>query len=124
MLAIVSDESLKSLRDLTKDHLPLLEAINSNCQKILKDNFNFPKHKIRAYIHYLPTFFQFHVHFTHVDNSNESSTIERARFLQDVIHNINLDSNYYQKATMQIFVKDSEKLFQNFKEKIPKIFDA
>jgi m7GpppX diphosphatase len=123
LLAITSDESLRSLRDLDGSHIPLLESIESNCQSVLKEKFDFPKHKIRSFVHYLPTFFQFHVHFTHVDAMHEGFATERARLLPEVIFNLKLDPNYYKKATLPLFIQDSEKLYEKFNIEMPKLLE-
>ncbi len=63
----VITKSLFSIRDLTGDHLPMLKSICSESYKVIEEKFGLPAHKVRAYFHYLPTYWLVHVHFTHVD---------------------------------------------------------
>jgi m7GpppX diphosphatase len=91
LLAMVHAKDIKSLRDLTHRHLPLLKKLWNDgnkailgiyCFKKIKAASNLVSHvsfccvitekygvhqsQIRAYIHYQPSHYHFHVHFTHL----------------------------------------------------------
>lgn len=53
--------------------------------------------KIRAFIHYQPTFYYFHIHYLNIDFDSNSIQIKRAHDLFGVIQNLKLDSEYYKK---------------------------
>lgn len=94
LLAIVRKTGIKSLRDLTEEHLPLLRNILNKClvcsdsktlikynyknvmyvrdydcfvlQKVIKEQYGLPSSRIRAFLHYQPTFYHLHIHFTYL----------------------------------------------------------
>lgn len=88
-LAIVNDRSIRSLRDLTGSHLKLLRNIryrglfptldkhelalmlfvftsSNESLEAISQKFGADVSSLRVYVHYQPTYYHFHVHFTHV----------------------------------------------------------
>ena len=104
-LAIVKDSNLKSIRDLTDIHIPLLENIKYNSLNVISKKYNINKNKIRAYFHYHPSFWHLHVHFNSIDTNVESASIDRSYKLNDIITNIKISSNYYQKVYLDVVKK-------------------
>lgn len=60
---LVQTKSIRSLRDLTPDHLPLLNKIRSTTQAVVKDKFDVDKDKIRLFVHYQPSYCTSHILF-------------------------------------------------------------
>jgi m7GpppX diphosphatase len=54
------------LRDLTGVHLPFLLNLKNRCLAAIRSRFSVPASQIRAFVHYQPTFYHFHVHFAHI----------------------------------------------------------
>lgn len=102
-LAIVKDKRLMSLRDLNTNHLNLLNKIYNVGTELLCAKYNISKEKIRVYFHYHPSFWQLHVHFNLVNKKVSGAMIDFSHLMQNVINNINLMSDYYQKATIEIY---------------------
>lgn len=117
-LALPQDRTLKSLRDINADHLPLLKSILENSFKALKETFGIDPTQIRAHFHYHPTFWHLHVHFCHEKMLQKSSAfLGRSIFLEEVIENLELfDPNYYQKRTMMVQVGERTKIFKLLQE--------
>ncbi|RLN88984.1 hypothetical protein BBJ28_00023024, partial [Nothophytophthora sp. Chile5] len=65
-LAIVHDRSLRSLRDLNGSHLKLLRNIRNASLEVLSEKFGVRASSVRMYVHYQPTYYHLHVHFSHV----------------------------------------------------------
>lgn len=63
-LAIVHQLDLKSLRLLTAKHLPLLQNIQTKGIGAVKEKFGLDETQLRIYVHYQPSFYHFHIHFT------------------------------------------------------------
>lgn len=115
-LGIVFDEEIRSVRDLKRDHLNLLK----NLLKAKKDleilaNEELSKNGInrnvslRAFIHYHPSFYHFHVHYIDTILNIDNCKINRAIDLNDIIQNISIKDNYYQTVTLNIeVIKNSE----------------
>ena len=93
LLAMPKNRALKSVRDLTGEHLPMLKSILAESYELIEAKFKVPKHKIIAMFHYLPTYWLLHVHFVHIDKQ-----IRDARDhipLEVVIDNIEMMTDYY-----------------------------
>ncbi len=101
-LAIVKDGSLKSIRDLRQEHIPLLNNIYENGTRTIKELYGIDKDQVRVYFHYRPTFWHLHVHFNLISNIEEGSNIDISHRLQTVITNLELKSNYYEMATLEV----------------------
>ncbi|XP_069692375.1 m7GpppX diphosphatase [Periplaneta americana] len=117
LLAIVHKEGIKSLRDLRASHLPLLKNIEEKGIKAIEEKYNIPSCQLRIYIHYQPTFYHLHVHFTYLKYDAPGIYAERAQLLSTVIGNIEIASDYYQRTTLSFVVKETENLFLKYEEK-------
>lgn len=101
LLAFVRDTSIRSLRDLTSQHIPLLKHIYNKSMEYIEETYNISRKKFRIYIHYPPTTWVLHIHFNLIQNTSVSSSVEYSHSLYDVLNNLNLDSEYY-KRTMYV----------------------
>ena len=99
--AIVSRRDIYSLRDLKPEHLPLLENIYTKGVNAISTKYLIPAQQIRVFIHYQPSFYHLHVHFTHVKGEHNGFQCERAHMLTHVIENIRLVPDYYQRVTLE-----------------------
>ena len=61
--------------------------------------YRVPRDQIQAFVHYLPQFYHFNMHFTLLKNEF-GTTCERGHLLQDVIQNLEMDSEYYCQRVM------------------------
>ena len=120
LLAIVNDTSLLSLRDITGDNLTLLENIKSVCNKLICNGFTYNNtliklsiSKVRFFIHYIPSYWHLHIHIVSVDYGYKGMSINEAHYLDDVIHNIKLDTNYYKNKTINFIECTKNKLIKN-----------
>eukprot|EP00041_Stephanoeca_diplocostata_P009912 m.156685 g.156685 ORF g.156685 m.156685 type:complete len:306 (+) comp17948_c0_seq2:230-1147(+) len=104
LLAIVRDRSLKSLRDLTGDHVSLLRDIRDEGLRVLHERFSVDRSEVRVYLHYLPTFYHLHVHFDHVSGERLGGSwdVGKAILLDDVIDNLARTSDHYTTGSMTV----------------------
>lgn len=56
LTVIVQTRSIRSLRDLTTAHIPLLTKIRDTTQQVVKDRFDVDKGKLRLFVHYQPSY--------------------------------------------------------------------
>jgi hypothetical protein len=91
-LVVFKDESLKTIRDLREQHATMLEEIRSTVSQWTKSRH---RRSYALYFHYLPSVFQLHLH---VNSNAHIVNKRRAHYLQTVIRNVRLDSEYYKKA--------------------------
>ena len=106
------DSNIKCLRDLNEKHLKLLESFYFEGKKVFKEKLGVNENKIRAFIHYPPSFYYFHVHYLGIEKEDFSACINRAVDLGEVIQNIKLKKDYYQTITIDQTVKIGSKLYE------------
>lgn len=103
-LAICKDRSLKTLRDLRGHHVKLLKRIRLQCTEFIMATTGWKKHNIMAYIHYLPSVFQLHIHFCAPYGSYTTLDVLKVHPLDTVISNLEIDPEYYRKVTLSTVV--------------------
>lgn len=112
ILAIVRRSGLTCLRDLRGDDVDLLRHIGTVGRRVIGERYAVLASQLRVYIHYLPTFFHLHIHFTHVDSQLPGQQPERVHLLENVINNLQLLPDYYQRATLSVRVGEKDPLFK------------
>ncbi|KAM8989365.1 m7GpppX diphosphatase [Ara ararauna] len=116
LIALVHRREVKSLRDLTAEHLPLLRNILQEGKEAIMKRFSVPGSQLRIYLHYHPSYYHLHVHFTALGYDAPGISVERAHLLTDVIDNLVLDSTYYQKRALTFTLQADKELFKRFQE--------
>ncbi|KAL4226763.1 hypothetical protein ACF0H5_014743 [Mactra antiquata] len=116
LVAIAHKHGIKSLRDLNASKLPLLKNILNQGKNAIMKKYNVPSWKLHAYIHYQPSYYHFHVHFTNIKLEAPGFDADRAHLLTDVIENIEMMDTYYEKKTLTFVARETEDLFLKFKE--------
>lgn len=106
-LAIVKDYNLRSIRDLTTIHINLLEEIYNTGLNVIQEKYAIDKNQIRVYLHYYPSVWHLHVHFNLHKNDMESATVDYCHLLYNVISNIKLIPDYYQKINLEVIKNSS-----------------
>ena len=92
-------------------------------QEVIREKYGVLACQVRAFIHYQPTYYHLHVHFTHVCyESALGTTPERAHLLEDVIDNIEREGDYYCKCNLAFGAKEHELLTAEYRSKKPKYF--
>ncbi|RWS27740.1 m7GpppX diphosphatase-like protein [Leptotrombidium deliense] len=115
LVAICHKRDIKSLRDLNGQHLPLLKNIKEKGKKAIIDKYNINASKLRIYVHYQPSYYHFHVHFTALYDA-PGCRVERAHLLDSIIDNIELVDDYYQKCRLSFIVRTNDDLFDKYEE--------
>lgn len=116
LLGIVHSKELASMRDLNASHIALLENMLAKTCQAIEDKYGVKRGKVRAYLHYMPSFYHLHVHFTHI-NFQVPGHPERNHLLSQVIENLKLDANYYQKVSLQCVLKHNDALFGLYQDR-------
>ncbi|NXP81787.1 DCPS diphosphatase, partial [Ramphastos sulfuratus] len=116
LIALVHRRDLRSLRDLTAEHLPLLRTILTEGQEAISKRFGVPGCQLRIYLHYQPSYYHLHVHFTALGYEAAGSAVERAHLLPDVIDNLLMEPSYYQQRALTCPLRADEPLLKKFQE--------
>jgi m7GpppX diphosphatase len=101
-LAIFKNKELRSIRDLNKSHLPLLNKVRDISINKIKELHNIDGDQLRLYFHYHPSFWQLHMHINLITKPWHGALSDCAHLLSTVINNIELVDNYYQKAIIEV----------------------
>ncbi|EDS26989.1 histidine triad protein member [Culex quinquefasciatus] len=115
LLALVHPRGIKSLRDLTAAHLPLLRNVRDRGTEAIRERYGIGADRLRVYLHYQPTFYHFHVHFTFLQHDPPGIQCEKSHLLGTVISNLELLPDYYQRATLSCVLKETDKLYGKLK---------
>lgn len=102
LLLIVKQKDIRSIRDLTGEHIPLLERMLKSLDNI-ENIYKIPSCVLRTYFHYKPSTWHLHLHINNI-NSNKlySYSVERCHSLINVINNLKFDTDYYKKVDLQV----------------------
>ncbi|EHB01879.1 Scavenger mRNA-decapping enzyme DcpS [Heterocephalus glaber] len=94
LIAICHRRGIRSLRDLTAEHLPLLRNILQEGQEAILQRYQLTGDRLRVYLHYLPSYYHLHVHFTALGFEAPGTGVERAHLLAEVIENLECDPKH------------------------------
>ncbi|EAT39462.1 AAEL008733-PA [Aedes aegypti] len=115
LLALVRPKGIKSLRDLTAAHLPLLRNIKEGGTKAIKERYGIDSDHLRVYLHYQPSFYHLHVHFTYLKHDPPGIHCEKSHLLTTIIENLELVPDYYQRVTLSCVLGENDKLYAKLK---------
>ncbi|XP_063698404.1 m7GpppX diphosphatase [Culicoides brevitarsis] len=116
LIAISRRRDIRTLRDLTASHLPLLKSIRDKSIATIREKYDIQESQLRIYVHYQPSFYHFHVHFTYLRHSAPGINCERSHLLDTVISNLELLSDYYKKSTLSFTVRETDTLYEKYEE--------
>ncbi|TFK74205.1 scavenger mRNA decapping enzyme [Pluteus cervinus] len=117
---LVQDRSIRSLRDLRKRHVGLLNDIRREANEVVKKNWPGIT-ALRMLIHYQPSYYHFHVHIVNANYPGTFSTaVGHAHLLDDVISLLELDPDegpgIFERLTLTYFLGDEHPLSRSMKE--------
>ncbi|KAK1153405.1 m7GpppX diphosphatase-like [Acipenser oxyrinchus oxyrinchus] len=116
LIAICHQREIKSLRDLTREHLPLLQNIQQQGQEAIMKRYSVPSCRLRVYLHYQPSYYHLHVHFTVLGYEAPGCGVERAHLLSDVIQNLQTDTQHYHTRTLTYPLRADDALLHKLRE--------
>lgn len=80
-------------------------------QKKILEKYGVPGSQLRIYLHYQPSFYHLHVHFTYLKHEAPGIYAEKSHLLDTVIDNIEMIGNYYKKATLPFTIREMDNIF-------------
>jgi len=116
LVAIAHSSSIKSMRDLRKEHIPMLKSIKREATRIVQMRWGIEPGGLRFYIHYQPSYYQFHVHVvTTAYDGLSGMNVGQAHLLEDVISLLEIDSetgpSIFEKMTLTYVLGDKHGLY-------------
>ncbi len=103
VLAFFKNPELKSIRDLNEKHVDLLDYVKNKGCEIISKKYGFNENQLKIFFHYRPSVWQLHMHFININFKTFSSSVERAHSVYNVMENIKLMNDYYQKANIHCY---------------------
>lgn len=102
VLCLPTDKSLRSIRSLTAEHIPLLEHMSRETARVIRDTYHIDEHHLKMFFHYDPSTYHLHIHFVNIANSHARSSVEYSHELHNVMFNLSICSDYYTRAVLNI----------------------
>lgn len=115
LCCIVKRKDILSVRDLTSNHLEFLLSLNSQLRSITSEKYPVAKDELRIFVHYQPSYYHFHIHVvtTKHPGLGDGINIGKAILLDDIIENIKLVPDYYQRRTLGYVIGENHALWQD-----------
>jgi len=101
-LSILQDRGIRTLRDLRGAHVPMLQDMLRQCLQAVERETGISRDSVMVYVHYPPSVYQLHVHFSYPYGQFCHKEAFRIHPLQQVITNLDIDPEYYAKVTLCI----------------------
>jgi len=118
LLGIVRHRGIKSLRDLNGSHLPLLRNLRLSAKQAIVERYGLNPTQLRMYFHYQPSFYHLHVHINPIRNDAPGIWCEKSHMLDTVINNLELVSDYYQRASLPFVLYEGNKLLDLYDKQL------
>jgi m7GpppX diphosphatase len=117
VLAVLKDRSLRSVRDLRGEHVGPLCKLRDGILACLQDKYGVERGQVRAYFHYLPSFWHAHIHVNVLGCPNICAGLSagKAILLDDVIDWLERDPTHFETAAITFSVGEGDKLFAALK---------
>jgi len=116
IMAICNRRDLSTIRDLNGSHVPLLKMMKETTEKVIKTKYNLDSSQVLSYVHYQPSYYHFHMHFSHVE-SNSGTNVGKAVSVCQIISCLECNPDYFQRATLLFSIKDNQELANIFSTK-------
>ena len=80
------------------------------CQEAILRRYRVAADRLRVYLHYLPSYYHLHVHFTALGFEAPGAGVERAHLLAEVIDNLEQDPEHYRRRTLTFALRADDPL--------------
>lgn len=111
-LAIMKNTSLRNIRDLTSDHIPLLQNLKKTCiERILTEYPHVKENDIMIFANYPPSVHVLHFHFCFPFLFPSAYDAFRIHSIDTIINNLIIHPNYYSISTLLLPLHESSPWF-------------
>lgn len=100
LLVFYQNSNIKTIRDITRDDVPILKRGVNKAYDIIKEKFNIDTSRIKSYAHYPPSTYRLHFHFNLLDYNCLETSVERAHLTESILQNCELISDYYKLISL------------------------
>ena len=110
-LSIMTDPSLRTLRDLRGVHVPMLQDLKARCLEAVQNYFNVEISEIMIFANYPPSVYTLHFHICCPFRVAAPFDAFRMHSLESIIQHLEVDPEYYCKYSLHIPVSNSSRLY-------------
>ena len=100
ILCLPTDKNLRTIRDLTSVHIPLLQRIKDATLEVIQDIYSLKEENLKIFFHYDPSTYHLHIHFVNTAYTESWTSVEYSHDLDTVIFNLKMDTDYYKKIKL------------------------
>ena len=112
-MGIVTDPSLRSIRDLRRQHIPLLKHIKATGIECIRKEFPQVKTEdIMVYANYPPSVHVLHFHFCFPFFHASAYDAFRVHAIDHIINNLEVNADYYSMSTFVVPVHETSPLIK------------
>ncbi|KAM0673427.1 hypothetical protein GVAV_003119 [Gurleya vavrai] len=104
ILLLFKQKNLYTVRELKS--FELLERARNVFYKVCSEKFNIEKNELYVFFHYHPTYYSLHLHICNSNFYGLFSNAGKAILLDDVIENLKIDANFYEKRVMNYIERE------------------
>lgn len=117
-LALLKDTSVRSVRDLTGAHLQPLKQLRAGVYAEIRRRYLLHADQVRAYVHYLPSFWMAHIHFAALTcpRLGMSTCTGKAILLDDIIDALQRNPDHFQTCSITFVVGECDNLYTRLSE--------
>jgi m7GpppX diphosphatase len=110
-LAIVTDPSIRSIRDLRGEHLQMLEELQRQCIAAIRREYEVEAEDVMVFANYPPSVYRLHFHLCAPFFKPSAYDAFRMHPLSAIINNLRIHPEYYRLSSIQIPVHRNSELY-------------
>jgi m7GpppX diphosphatase len=110
-LAIVTDPSIRSIRDLRGEHLGMLEELQRQCIAAIQREYEVEAEDVMVFANYPPSVYRLHFHLCAPFFKPSAYDAFRMHPLSAIINNLRIHPEYYKVSAIQIPVHRNSELY-------------
>lgn len=116
LVTIVNRKDISSIRDLNSSHLTFLKNLKNRIVEVTSEKFGIEKDQLRLFVHYQPSYYHFHIHIVNIKHQGlkDGLNVGKAILLDDIIGNIELVGDYYQRRSLGYLIGENHGLWERF----------
>lgn len=117
-LAIMTDPSMRSIRDLRAHHVPQLEEMQELCLCAIEREMGVDRSEVMVYANYPPSIYRLHFHFCAPFASSSAFDAFRMHPLSTIINNLKMNGDYFTRSNLRVPVHANSDLHRAFTEEV------
>ncbi|CAK7897862.1 m7GpppX diphosphatase [[Candida] anglica] len=113
LCCIVNRKDIASVRDIRGKHASFLSGVQQRIKQLVEEKYPVKGDEVRIFIHYQPSYYHFHIHVVNVKHPGLGDGIAagKAILLDDVIENVKLMDDYYEKRRLGYIIGENHGLW-------------